>query len=454
MKKWIALAVVVALAGTGAYLRFRSESAPTERYRFTKVDRGDVESVVSSTGTLSAVSTVQVGTQVSGSIARILVDFNEKVTRGQLLAVLDTTFLATTVRDAEASYERARSSYEHNEQEFQRLQPLFSKGMAAQTELDMAKFNRDQAKAGLKSAQAALDRARVNLRYAWIYAPIDGTVIDRKVDGGQTVAASLSAPTLFLIANDLSRMQILANVDESDIGQIANGQAVRFTVQAYPERRFTGTVAQIRLQPTTVQNVVNYTVVVNVDNPDGLLLPGMTATIEFLIARSEGVLRVANAALRFRPPASATATPGSGERTATTDSSRGRGSREGRSRGGEGRSGEGRGSEGRGSEGGGRGGAPDAMAAGGFGGRGAGRESSRLWFLDSTGALQSARVRTGVSDGQVTEIRTDELSEGQEVITGVVTAAATTTQSTSPLMNAGPPGMGGGGMGRGRGPGF
>ena len=434
MKKIIALVLVLAAAGGGVWYRSKESQAAPEKFRFVKVERGDLQSVVSSTGTLSAVSTVQVGTQVSGSIARILVDFNDKVTQGQLLAVLDTTFLATSVRDAEASYERARSQTEYGQEQYQRLLPLLDKGMAAQTDVDQAKYSLDQAKAGLKSAKAALDRTRINLKYAWIYAPIDGTIVDRKVDGGQTVAASLSAPTLFLIANDLSKMQILANVDESDIGQIQQGQQVRFTVQAQPQRKFTGTVAQIRLQPTTIQNVVNYTVVVNVGNEEGLLLPGMTATIDFIIDQATGVLKLPNAALRFKPSAESLAAlrPPTGPRddsTATTNHDRS--PREGRAR---------------------------SSASDGPGGQDVGhaagresRDSARVWYLDPSGQLLSARVKPGITDGQMTEIGSDELTEGQEVIGGSISTTVTAPTASSPFPGTQPQPQFGG---RGRGPGF
>jgi len=249
----------------------------------------------------------------------------------------------------------------------------------------------------MKSAQSSLERSRINLSYASIYAPIDGIVISRSIDVGQTVAASFSAPVLFLIANDLSKMQILANVDEGDIGQIKDGQNVRFTVQAYPDRKFKGVVNQIRMQPTTIQNVVNYTVVVNVDNSDGLLMPGMTATLDFLVGEAREVFKVYSSALRFKPNEEMMAVMR--ERFEKMRGAAGKTN---------------------GSSGGGQ-------AGGGFSARGNGGEGHQrpkdaglLWFLDESGKLDFVRVRTGLSDGQYTAVYSDKLKEGMKVIRSIV----------------------------------
>lgn len=245
MKKLIIIVTLFAVAGAVSLYFLRDTAGQGASYRFVTVEFGDLESVVSTTGTLDAVTTVEVGTQVSGIIDRIYVDFNDTVKKGQVITRPDTTLLESAVRDAEANLER-------------------------------------------------------NQAYATIYAAISGTVIERKVDVGQTVASSLSTPQLFLIADDLTRMQILASVDESDIGRIEEGQTGRFTVQAYPDDTFEGTVRQVRLQSTIEENVVDYTVVVDVENPGGRLLPGMTATVDFLVETVSDVLKVPNAALRFR----------------------------------------------------------------------------------------------------------------------------------------------------------
>ena len=300
-KKWIIGIAAVLLIAALAWFFTRNDTAAGSKYTLTKIDRGDLESVVSSTGTLSAVTTVQVGTQVSGRIAKIYTDFNQTVKKGDLLAMLDTSSLLMAVSEAESSYEKAKAQLKQSKQDLDRMQYLFKENIKTKNDLEQAQVNFELAQATLKSAQSSLERSRINLSYASIYAPIDGIVISRSVDVGQTVAASFSSPTLFLIANDLEKMQILAKVDESDIGQIKEGQEVRFTVQAQPGRTFTGQVSQVRLEPTTVNNVVNYTVVINVANQDGLLLPGMTATIDFLVGQAKNVLRVANAALRVKP---------------------------------------------------------------------------------------------------------------------------------------------------------
>ncbi len=441
MKKILLAVLLLALVGAGGWYAFSDSDTPTAKYRFVKVEMGDLESIVSSTGTLNAVSTVQVGTQVSGTISKILVDFNQKVRQGELIAVIDTTFLAASVRDADSSFERARTQLNHSEREQRRIQALFDKNMASASDLDQAKYSFELAKSGLKSAQAALDRARINLRYASIYAPIDGTVISRPVDAGQTVAASFSAPTLFLIANDLSQMQILANVDEGDIGQIQQGQQARFTVQAYPGRTFRGEVSQVRLQPTTIQNVVNYTVVVSVTNEEGLLLPGMTATVDFMIERAENVLKVPNAALRFRPTTEMMAEfrrqmEQQGGEGAPGDSNRAN------------RGGGEQGGGNRGWGGGGNGG------FGGFGGPegggGRARDVARLWCLDEQGKPKVLRVRTGITDGQMTEIRAEDLTEGLEVISGILTADTPKPNSIFP--SAAPAAGSPGGGRRGGGP--
>src|SRR5688500_14733340 len=250
---------------------------------------------------LGSVTTVQVGTQVSGQVAAIHVDFNDTVKKGQLIARIDPTLQQQSVRDAEAGFERVQAELVQAQRDYDRNKQLFEQRVLTETEFNAAEYRLAVVKASAKSAQITVDRARQNLAYTSIYAPIDGIVVERNVDVGQTVAASLSAPQLFLIANNLSRMQILASVDESDIGLIKDGQEVRFSDQAYPVETFRGTVRQVRVQSVTQENVVNYTAVVEVDNASGKLLPGMTATVDFLTGAAKNVLLVPNAALRVRP---------------------------------------------------------------------------------------------------------------------------------------------------------
>jgi HlyD family secretion protein len=298
---WKILAGAVALIAVGFYFMAGGKGDKVT-FRFDKVDRGDVVVSISATGTLNADTTVQVGSQVSGRIARILVDFNSVVRRGQLLAQLDPTFLDAALNQAKAGVARAQATLNQAERDHARTRDLFAKNLISQADMDAAITNLESAKAGLQQAQATLEGADVNLRYATITSPISGVVISRAVDVGQTVAASLSAPTLFTIANDLKKMQVQASVDEADIGNVKVGQHVTFRVDSYPEERFDGVVNQVRLSPTVTQNVVNYTVIIGVANPDLKLMPGMTATVSIEVDKREDVMRVPIQAIRFTPP--------------------------------------------------------------------------------------------------------------------------------------------------------
>ena len=387
----IAIATIAAV-GTGLWFYQRADASEAPPYRFASVQRANVHSIVSATGSLSAVTTVQVGTQVSGQVAEIKADFNDKVRKGQLLARIDPTLQKQAVSDAQAGVERVKAQYEAARLDYERSKPLYEAQAITATEFNTSESNYLVAQADLKSAQIALDKARQNLAYTNIYAPIDGVVVERNVDVGQTVAASLQAPQLFLIANDLSQMQILASVDESDIGRIADGQKVTFTVQSYPDQAFEGTVRQVRLQSTTTENVVNYTVVVSVANPDGKLLPGMTATVTFHTDSADDVLTVPNAALRFRP--SGAAAEGAAEgRAAGASASRTRGRASGTAR---------------------------TVAA--IGNADAAttdlRPTATLWRLDASGKVVPVPVHTGLSDGRKTEVQGPGLTDGLQVIVG------------------------------------
>lgn len=414
-KVLISVALLLLLGVAGWYFFLREEKVEN-KFQFVEVSRGDVQSVVSSTGTLGALVTVQVGTQVSGNIDHIYVDFNDRVSKGQLLAVLDKAALNAAVRDAQANVDRARAQLAQAQDDYNRNEPLLQKGYLSAEEFNNYRGSVAVARASLQSAQAALDRARTNLSYAEIRSPINGTVIQRNVDVGQTVAASLSTPTLFLIAEDLSRMQINASVDEADIGSIKQGQRVTFTVQAYTDKTFEGKVSEIRLQPTTTQNVVNYTVVVDTENPQGLLLPGMTATLEFEVDAARSVLTVPNSALRFQPTPEMLAE--ARERSGRGDSARSGGRRGGRD------------------------------SAGGRARRSASTTSGRLWTLDSAGVLQMIPVKTGLSDGQTTQVESPRLRPGMKVITGVLQPQGTTPRPSSPTGIPGTGGSGGAGGGR------
>ena len=422
-----AAAAVVVLAASSVAMYRRADAKQVPPYRFAAITRGNLEATVSATGALSAVTTVQVGTQVSGQISAIYTDFNQKVKKGQLLARIDPTLQQQAVQDAQAGVERSQSQYTMAQQEYDREKTLFDSKVITATEFGTAQSNYEVGKANLKSAQIALDKAKQNLAYTNIYAPIDGVIVARTVDVGQTVAASLSAPELFLIANDLSQMQILANVDESDIGQIAVGQPVTFTVQAYPNRSFTGTVQQVRLQSTTQDNVVNYTTVISVANVDGKLLPGMTATVSFLTGSAKNALLVPNAALRFRATPEMMAEAGVASRTKATNANGATPANGATTNGpaaGNASSPTGNGAM-----------ANGAQRTGGTGAR-SGNASARgsmgmLWYLDKTGKLKVARVKTGLTDGQTTEITPRDsttVDAGTQVIVGTT---ATSTSSTS-----------------------
>jgi HlyD family secretion protein len=295
-------ALLLAVCGGGLWWAFgRTSTAIT--FRTATIEKKDVQKIVSATGTLTADPSVDVGTQVSGIVADILVDFNSEVEKGQVLARIDTSLLEADVASASARLVEAQASREQLTLALKRTTALHDRQAATDEELEAARADAASAEASVRSAQVTLDRARRNLGYATITAPITGTVVRRDVNRGQTVNAGFSAPVLFQIAGDLTHMMILAAVDESDVGQIKKDQTARFTVQAFPDKPFTGTVRQVRLQSKIDQSVVTYTTVIDVDNPDRVLFPGMTATVEFIVADAKDVLCVANGALRFSPEA-------------------------------------------------------------------------------------------------------------------------------------------------------
>ncbi len=306
--------ITVFLAGTG-YRYLITEQPPIVGYDVGKIERGTLVSTVTATGALNPLVTVEVGSQVSGTISRLLADFNNPVRRGELIAEIDPALFEAQVaqakanlKSAEAAVDKAEISIRDTQRQVDRLVKLEKKQLVSDSDVDAARFALEAAivekrvrAAAVAQSQAALIHARVNLANTSIKAPIDGIVISRDVDVGQTVAASLQAPTLFTIAQDLGRMQIEAEVDEAFIGNIREGQPVEFTVFAYPTRIFAGHVAQVRLKPNVEDNVVKYTSIIYVDNSDLALKPGMTATVEIEVERHDDVLKVPNAALRFIP---------------------------------------------------------------------------------------------------------------------------------------------------------
>lgn len=438
MKKALIGAAVVVAVVAGSVLLLSREKKSGPKFRKEKVTAGSVVATVTATGTLSAVTTVKVGSQVSGIISRLHADFNDEVKKGQLLAELDPTPFLTSVDQRRADLERAKVELRNAELVLARAKKLLEAQLQAQSEYDTANANRDGAAAAVEQSTAALRQAETNLAYTRITSPIDGVVVDREYDIGQTVAASFQAPTLFTIAQDLTKMQVLTNIDEADIGRVKEGQEASFSVDAFPDRPFTGVVSQIRLSPQTVQNVVTYPVLLDVGNPDLKLRPGMTANVSVPVDRRDDVLRVPNAALRFRPdpadledggkkdgrkaggktaeaassaPAEASGGPGGAPAAA--------GARPGRGNGG---------------------GRPGAGFAGrpGAGRSGPSREAD-VYVELPTGKLRAVHVKTFLTDGNVTAVEAEGLKDGDEVVLGLATARA---------MAGGAPGGRGGGMGR------
>ncbi len=410
-KRVLIIGIVVAVAAlVGAFFYTRRGSAEP-KFRKGKIDKGDVVATVTATGTLSAVTTVKVGSQVSGIIAKLYVDFNATVKKGQLLTELDPTPFQQTVDQRRADLEKAKVELRNAEISLTRSKNLAKQQLLAQSDLDGAQTARDSAAAAVAQSQAALKQAETNLSYTRITSPIDGVVVDRQYDVGQTVAASFQAPVIFTIAQDLTKMQVLTNIDEADVGRVKVGQEASFSVDAFSDQPFKGAVSQIRLSPQTVQNVVTYPVVLDVANLDLKLKPGMTANVQVPVDVRKDALRVANSALRFRPDNSdlvaevrkvkstdagkggtASSAPATSERT----------------------------------------GPPRSGATGATGGRpgaGGARPSGGTGTLyvevpNTGGKLKPVTVRTLITDGNLTAIRTDELKEGDEVIVGLATARA------------------------------
>ncbi len=400
------LVLIAALAGGAWAWKVKFAEKPVQ-YTTEIVTRGDITRVVSATGTIQAVNTVTVGSQVSGTIRRILVDYNSPVKKGQLLAEIDPALFLAQARQAEAevaqsraSLAEAEASLREAEREYERQKKLFASDFVAKSALESAetavataRSRVESARAGVRSSAATLNQRLTNLGYTKILSPVNGVVTGKKVSEGQTVAASLSAPELFTIAEDLSKMQVEAAVDEADIGYVQEGMNVTFTVDTYPEDTFSGKVRQVRLSPSTTENVVTYTVIISAANPDLRLKPGMTANVSIETASVKDVLRVPNAALRFRPPATRAKTETASQVAPPPPP-------DGGSAGGEGVS----------------------KKASGLTGKTAALQPS-VWVLESKkGSVPSLRrvpVRVGLTDGSWTEVSGD-LSEGEAVVTGTL----------------------------------
>ena len=435
---------LVVLAGAGFFLlRGRSEAA---RYSTVPVGRGDIVDVVGATGVLQAVITVQVGSQVSGTISELNADFNSTVKKGQVVARLEPSSIQARVNQAAANLASARANVDRSQaaiddakQKYGRAQELAKQRLLPESDLETARANYQSAvaqhqanKAAVKQSEAALNQAQVDLGHTVITAPVDGVVLARNVDIGQTVAASFQAPVLFVIANDLARMQVNASIDEADIGRVRVGQDVTFTVDAFPEQNFAGRSEQVRLQPVTAQNVVTYNTIISVDNSRLRLMPGMTATVSVIVRKAANALRVPTAALRFRPEGyegAAGGPPRGGRGRRGTGRRRG-GARPGRRRCGA-KPGRPRG-RGRRSTGWRR-----RCARGGDARGGGGPRPGLVFVLGPDGQPKATQVKLGISDGRFVEVR-EGLQEGAAVITGIEEPGSRPTQAASPAASTNP----------------
>ncbi len=392
MKRFVPwLPVIVGLLVVAAVVR-QCRNGGTTSYQTATITRGPITQAVTATGTLNPVVNVQVGSQVSGNIAKLFVDFNSQVKAGQVVAQIDPALFQATVTQAEGDLANAQATLELAKVNAKRTQELFAKKTSSQADVDQAMATLHQSEATVKIKQGALDKARADLEHCTITSPIDGVVISRSVDVGQTVAASLQAPVIFAIANDLTKMQINANVAEADVGVVTIDQNVDFTVDAFPMQTFRGKVVQVRNAPITVQNVVTYDTVIGVSNPDLKLKPGMTANVSIVIAHKDDVLQIKNAALRYRPP---DATPVETKRTGTNRMGRPAGGRSG-----------------------------DVHEG-----------AERTVYVLPSGASrpQPAQIKTGISDGIVTEV-VEGLKEGDRVVTAELSSAmAGPSPATNPF---------------------
>jgi len=447
MKKKVIIGIVVLAVVAGAILGWtmlRDQKNGLPKYRLEKLAKGDIEAVVTTSGTVNPITKVEVGSQVSGKIAKLYVDYNSQVKEGQILGELDLLQFESRVKQSDANYASSRAALEKTkvtlanlQRQYERSLSLFEKDLISFEEKDTAEANYLGAKTDLQSAEARLqqaasqlDQSKIDLGYAIIRSPIDGVVISRNMNVGQTVQASFTAPKIFEIANDLSKMQVECDVDEADVGKVKEGQNVRFTVDAFPESTFNGLVKQVRFSPTVTQNVVTYTTIVDAENPELKLRPGMTATVSIITGEAKDVLRVPNGALRFTPtlPAEELAKimKEAGEKMFAKRQAE---------------AGENQAQEAarpqtppaaQGTQG-----APPAMmfnqAGGvpqGMGGPGGLRKKpTTVWYLDENGKLAVTFIRAGETDNSYTEVLRGDLKEGQEIILGELSAQAAESAS-------------------------
>ncbi len=487
--KWFILAVVA--IGVILFAAFGMNHKEKAQYFTAAADRGDIRQVVEATGTINAVTTVQVGSQVSGTIWKLFADFNSHVKKGQLIAQIEPSLFEGAVlqakadlenakanlASAKANLEKAKASATQTKADYDRTVGLAKEGVLSQQQLDLAKANWEsadaqvsagnagvtQAAAQVQQRQAALSVAQTNLDHTYIYSPIDGTVTNRAIDIGQTVAASFQAPVLFTIAQDLTKMQVYAKTDESDIGQIRQGQKVTFRVDAFPRDTFGGTVTQVRMNPTTVQNVVTYDTVIDFDNPDLKLFPGMTAYITIPVATANSVLRVPNGALRYKPDLPQNEIRALLEKNGIVGGGGGRQSGGAAHTGDQSAQGQGGATQGqqsaqaaagqRGQNGGGQhrqmGGQGGEQPGGGAGRMNAAGTTSAapvdratIWKLGPDKQLVPVLIKTGITDHTVTEVvqvLKGSLNDGDQLVTGSASKSAGAGATRAPGMGGGPP---------------
>jgi HlyD family secretion protein len=453
------LILLLLVTGVGIFAAFNLKERGPAQYYTAKVETGEIKQVVEATGTINAVITVQVGSQVSGTISRLYADFNSRVKKGQIIAQIDPPLFQGALLQANADLEnakanlavaiantaKARAADVQNKADYERNLGLSRQGVISQQSLDVAKANAEsaaaqvsaalaqetQARAQVQQKQAAVEVAQTNLDYTTIHAPIDGTVVARNVDVGQTVAASLQAPTLFTIAQDLTKMQVYAKTDESDVGQIRSGQKVSFKVDAYPRETFTGTVSQVRMNSTVVQNVVTYDTIVDFNNPELKLFPGMTAYVSIPVATAANVLKVPNGALRYKPDlpadeiralyqktgipegagarlqgAKAETAPANGARTQAPATRKGASS-----------------------------GAANVSSAGGEESQGRRFDTQIVWKLLPDKSIEPVRIKTGITDHTFTEMIQElngDLKAGDDLATGVAAGHAASAPPGGP----------------------
>jgi HlyD family secretion protein len=361
-----------------------NKKEPAVTFNTVKVERGNITNTVTATGTIEAITSVNVGTQVSGILQHVYVDFTDIVKKGQLLARLDETSLIAQLEQSQSQVDQAQAQLNYQEATFKRLKPLYEKELIAQTDYDQALYNFENSKASLSNAKSALARTQVNLEYATITSPIDGVVLNRAVEEGQTVAASFNTPTLFTIVNDLTQMEVQTSVDEADIGKVSQGQRVEFTVDAYSDMKFEGTVSQVRLQPVTTNNVVTYVVILSAPNPEKKLMPGMTASAVIYVEEKKNTLTLSGKALRFTPDVPPVPSPTGGVLPVFD--------------------------------------VPEG--------------SKMVWVKDVNAGLRPVPVVAGIDNGSSIEILSG-LNEGDEVIISMNTGDV---KAIAPRTNAGPPG--------------